>query len=230
MSAFSESTAIRTIRTKHVTSGCDVARENIRKLLERWARWRAYRAGSDLGFPKADSIGRAMSSMPSTKCTTCDGKGKVSGGKIGAAVQSIICPTCGGKGKVTLTARDIIIRIKNCPDCNTGKPTDRPGEVNGKTCIRCRGAGKIRTIRAKANPAFIPSTRPRSEYGDDPLSQKIDFLICTKLTEDQRTILVWEYTRNGTQAEKSEKLKITWDSYRKRVERAVTALEVVLDG
>jgi len=205
-----------------------VERENIRKLLERWARWRAYRAGSDLGFPKADSIGRALASMPSTKCTTCDGRGKVKGGKIGVAFQSVICPTCGGRGKVAMKARDIFVRVKNCPDCNYG-PKCTPGEINGKTCIRCRGVGKVRTVRAKANPAFIPSTRPRSEYGDDPMSQRIDWLICTELTENQQVILIWEYTRNGTQAEKADKLEITWDSYRKRVERAMTALEGAMD-
>jgi len=227
MSAFSESTAIQNTRTKAVTNGCDVARENIRKLLENWARWRVYRAGSDLGWPKSDSIGRALSSMPSTKCTTCDGKGKVPGGKIGLAVQSVICPTCGGNRRVTLKARDVFVRIKNCPDCNS-KPTDTPGEINGKTCLRCRGMGKVRTVRAKANPAFIPSTRPRSDYGDDPVSQRIDWLVVSKLTEIQRTVLIWEFTRNGTQTEKAAKLDCSQGYFSRVLGEAIAVIEEYL--
>lgn len=77
-------------------------KETIDDKMEQWARWRQYRAGNDLGWPKRDSIGRAMSGMPGTGCPTCGGKGQADGARVGAKAQHITCPTCGGSGRVKM--------------------------------------------------------------------------------------------------------------------------------
>ena len=38
--------------------------------------------------------------MPSTKCTICDGAGKVAGHRVGAWADHVECPNCAGKGKI----------------------------------------------------------------------------------------------------------------------------------
>ena len=136
----------------------------IQELLEKWARWRIH-FDHGLGYPQ-DSVGRALSGVPGTKCPICQGQGKVSGERIGVALQYIICPTCGGAGKVKM-------------------------DPNPK----------------KANPAFIRSTSPRIK--SDPMSEKIDYLVCTALEKDENAVIFMEYTRIGNQNQKLARLKKT---------------------
>lgn len=208
--------AIQTTARKTVTGGYVQNEIDIRDLLEKWARWRVYRANSYLGWPRADSLGRAMSGMPGTGCPTCGGKGKAPGAKLGIADQYVICPTCGGSGRAQLDVRDKRV-VKRCNAC------DGTGEVDHKWCHKCRGLGQLVEVEKKANPAFIPSTRPK-DFDEDTMSQRIDFLICTELTEFQRSILLWEYTRPGIQAEKAEKQGITVEAYWGRLHRAINTL------
>ena len=134
--------------------------------IENWARWRIYRAGNELGWPKRDSIGRAMSGMPSTKCIVCNGKGRIVEHDAYGRDIRIECKICAGQGKLAMD-----------PDPH------------------------------KANPAFIHATRGRNSYDDDPVSQKIDFIVCTELTEPEQAILTMEYTRVGNQNQKLHRLK-----------------------
>ncbi len=141
--------------------------------VEQWARWRIYRVGNDLGWPKRDSIGKAMSGVPSTRCPICKGEGRAPGHRVGSEARWVDpCPQCNGKGG-----------IKMDPDPK------------------------------KANPAYIHSTRSRDSYDDDPTSQKIDYIVCTELTESERSILFMEYTRAGNQNHKISRLKITHSAY-----------------
>lgn len=158
--------------------------EQVKLILERWARWRIFRAGNELGWPKRDSIGRAMSGMPSTKCIVCNGKGRVTVNDADKHVFKIECAVCGGKGKIAMD-----------PDPN------------------------------KANPAYIHSTKGRNFYDDDPTSQKVDFIVCTELTEDERSILLMEYTRVGTQNHKISRLRVTHSYYNSILVKAEKIIE-----
>ncbi len=74
----------------------------ITDLIEKWARWRIYRASNELGWPKRDSIGRALSGMPSTRCIICNGKGRVVEHDANGRDIRIECNTCAGQGKLAM--------------------------------------------------------------------------------------------------------------------------------
>lgn len=92
-------------------------------------------------------------------------------------------------------------------------------------CPGCGGSGKAKldSDPSKANPAFIPSTRPK-DYDDDEVSQRIDYIIANQLRSTLQAILFWEFTRPGSQFEKAGKMRITHDAYRVRLHRAIAAV------
>ncbi len=161
---------------------------NINELIEKWIRWRVYRAGNELGWPKRDSIGRALSGMPSTKCIVCDGKGRIVEHDADGRVIRIECRICAGQGKLAMD-----------PDPN------------------------------KANPAYIHSTRGRDSYDDDPTSQKIDYIVCTELSDNERAVLFMEYAGSGTQQIKAKKRGISQGYFSKILAEAIGKIEDNLD-
>ena len=99
------------------------------------------------------------------------------------------------------------------------------GEVNGRTCVICRGSGQRTVVEHKINPAHIRST---FRIPDDPLSQRIDRLVC-ELRRRHQLLGYWfvvdmEYcdNRGGTQALKAQRLLLQPDCYESRLRRAVT--------
>jgi hypothetical protein len=91
-----------------------------------------------------------------------------------------------------------------CPICN-GREKPR------HNCPVCGGDGRVKLEAKdnKANPAFITGNGPRTHYDDDPRSQRVDWLICTALTEYQRTVVISTYKVNGTQTQKARKMGIS---------------------
>lgn len=162
---------------------------DIRNHMERWARWRIYRATGELGWPRKTLLGKILDGLPSTRCPVCQGRGKVPVpvGRFGRELPWILCPQCHGDGKVK---------------------ADPHGE--------------------KANPAFIKGTYDPT-FGDDPLCQKIDRIVCSKLTEYERSIVIGEYTSNGTQAHKAERLNISQSYYSKLLGVALESIAQSLD-
>jgi len=109
---------------------------------------------------------------------------------------------------------------RDCPRCKdavTGASlgyvyVQAPGVARRRvTCPTCEGHRKVKLDAnpAKVNPALIRGNGPRRAFDDDPLSQKVDWLICVALTEDQRTVIIWQYTRPGTQEMKACRLGIS---------------------
>ncbi len=104
-----------------------------------------------------------------------------------------------------------------CKDAVTGASlgvvwVEAPGMARRKTaCPTCDGARKIKldVDPAKVNPALINGSGPRRGFDDDPLSQKVDWLVCVALTEDQRVVVLAQYTRAGTQEMKAGRLGIS---------------------
>lgn len=178
--------------------------QQVREWMERWARWRHFRHG---GYGKTLTE-KFVEGMPGTRCPACAGSGKR--GRLD-------CPTCEGAGKVRLEEGTHRMRITDCPHCERG-------EHAGRTCLHCRGSGKRVVIEHKVNPAHIRSTYLAP---DDPLSQRIDRLVCELRRREELLgyyFVVWaEYcdSRGGTQAIKAQRIFITPDCYRKRLERAV---------
>ena len=70
--------------------------------MEEWARWMTQR--NFHGWPAKTILGRCLDDMPTTKCTTCDGRGRLPGHEVGSTHQFITCDVCKGKGKIPMTA------------------------------------------------------------------------------------------------------------------------------
>jgi hypothetical protein len=181
----------------------------IQETLEGWARWRHDK--NRIGWPDKSITGKLLESMPGTYCPTCGGEGKAQGSKIGATYGYIICPTCGGNGRVKMElAPNTYIKIETCPHC-------KRGEVNGKTCIKCRGSGVIEINNIKINPASIKQTA-RAEPSH-AVGELIDKTLCewaaSPLTHKRFLVVVYEYTRLGRKQDKARKIGISDRHYRR---------------
>ena len=69
---------------------------------EEWARWLAQR--NFHGWPSKTVLGRCLDDMPTTKCTTCNGKGRLQGHEVGSTHAFLTCDVCKGKGKVPMAS------------------------------------------------------------------------------------------------------------------------------
>lgn len=197
---------------------------NIRELMEQWVRWRQYRHG---GIGKT-MLQRCMDGMPGTHCPTCGGGGRMPGRLIGRPSVRLPCPTCGGSGRARLYINHHRVRRRRCPDCMVKGISQ--GETNGRTCIRCRGSGWRVEEFDKSNPAFISSTYLEP---DKPALQRIDRLVCELRRRSEHgvrhTLLSYwlvidaEYCdhRGGTQEIKANRMGISYESYKKRLQRAL---------
>ena len=54
------------------------------------------------GWPAKTILGRCLDDMPTTKCTTCDGRGRLQGHEVGSSHAFIVCEICKGKGRVSM--------------------------------------------------------------------------------------------------------------------------------
>jgi hypothetical protein len=197
--------------------------DDIRELMERWARWRHFRYG---GYGKT-LTDKFIEGMPGTNCKACGGAGRMPVGRHGNAQQFIICEECGGTGRVKLDDKATISRVLPCPaECGPrdDRRDEKYGEINGKTCIRCRGAGTVTISHVKVNPAFI-----RSTYIEpcDPVGERIDRLVC-ELRQRPKTqsyyLVIWyEYcdARGGTHETKARRIFLTCSAFEKRLERGM---------
>lgn len=132
-------------------------------------------------------------------------------GKIMDGMPGTNCWKCRGSGKILIEAPGIAKARVDCPICD--------------------GAGKVKLDYnpEKANPAFITGSGPRFGYNDDPISQRVDWLICTELTEDQRVVLIEEFTRPGNKYSKMRRLNIRLRTYDDLLGEALDRLEEMLD-
>jgi hypothetical protein len=117
---------------------------------------------------------------------------KVPLGKLQDGIPTNKCPICIGREKP----------YQNCPVCG--------GD----------GRVKLEANDSKANPAFITGNGPRIHYDDDPRSQRVDWLICTALTEDQRIVVISTYRSNGTQDHKARKMGISREYFSRLLGKA----------
>lgn len=91
------------------------------------------------------------------------------------------------------------------------------------TCPVCSGnrTVKIDTSPAKANPVLIRGNGSRYGWNDDPISQKVDLIICTLLTDRQKEVVIEEFTKGGTMRNKIQRLRMTYSQYNGHLDIAV---------
>ena len=202
--------------------------------MERWARWSAGREGdTSLGWPRITIIGTLIRDMPTTKCFTCNGDGRVPGWKVGSTLAFLTCPTCSGKGKIDADPNirgPVTTPCIYCKSPDTGKSM---GETEGKTCIHCRGSSMMpmpanydgRTPGSAVNPAFLRSTKMGGYVENDPISQRIDFLICTAITEDERVVIMHEYRWSRTRQQALARLHVSSQYFTETLADALRSIE-----
>lgn len=91
------------------------------------------------------------------------------------------------------------------------------------TCPVCGGQRNVKMDYSpnKANPTLIHGSGSRYGWNDDPVSQKIDQIICIKMTERQKEVVIYEFTKNGTMRDKIKKLRMTYSQYNGHLDEAV---------
>ena len=116
-----------------------------------------------------------------------------------------------------------------CKDAVTGASVgfihiDAEGIAQQKvTCPVCEGQRKVKMDYSpnKANPMLIHGSGSRYGWNDDPVSQKIDMIICTVMTEEQKAVVIQEFTKNGTQNDKIRRLRMTHSAYNGLLDMAI---------
>lgn len=136
---------------------------------------------------------------------------KVILGKLQDGMPGTGCPACGGTGKAPGTVYGIARKRIKCP--------------------RCNGEGKVKldTAGNQCNPAYIMPTG-RYHADDDPRSQRVDWLVCTALTEYQRTVVMATYTTNGSQDHKARKMGVSQQYFSVLLGQAHTQIMRGLDN
>lgn len=202
-----------------------------RYYLERWVRW-AFGAR----IYGRSTIGKLMDGLRSTTCATCRGRKRVEGWKVGSDATWVDpCPACSGEGHIRADLGvDRYVRTVDCTQCldtATGRPV---GEVNGRTCFRCRGAKRYTIVREKVNPAGIRATRHHgANQDDDPVSAQIDRLVAGWRVSDHTVwlyeVVMMEYSENGTQAAKARSMWVSTSFYEKKLKDAHGRVSVLVD-
>lgn len=121
---------------------------DVRHYLEQWARWPTVLRSSSSGY-NGTVIGRLVSGKRMRVCTLCEGERRIPGKRVGVKHPIIVCPRCNGEGNEAATldtdGRQRLVRCEVCKPAE-GDSTARPGEINGRTCVPCRGSGWRRLL------------------------------------------------------------------------------------
>ncbi len=198
-------------------------RQDIREMMESWARWCWCRRG---GMPAVTQLGKVIEGLPRTTCPECRGWKRTR--------QHSVCPKCDGTGRVRLDPHPPRTRTIPCPapGCRYTKDGSQIGEIGNRTCHRCYGAGEIVVVEQQINPAFIPSTWREP---DDRITQRIDRLVAELRRRDKLLgyyyVVRAEYrdARAGDQRVRAERMHISHENYRLRLFRVLTWIEYGLD-
>lgn len=95
-----------------------------------------------------------------------------------------------------------------------------------QNCPVCGGDGRVKleTHDNKAIPSMIRGNGRNLTWDDDPVAQKIDWIVCTKLDEDQRVIVVYEFIRSGNRNQKISRLRIRHSTYNEILDSALISV------
>ena len=94
-------------------------------------------------------------------------------------------------------------------------------------CPVCHGDRRVKIDHSpsKANPMLIHGSGSRYGWNDDPVSQKVDLIICTIMTDKQKCVVIQEFTKNGTLRDKIQRLRMTYSQYNGYLDEAVETVE-----
>lgn len=201
----------------------------------RWAEWRK-NGCHGRAWPTMSMTGKIMQGMRSTVCPSCRGEGRMPGWRIDSDLAWIDpCPQCHGWGKVSgdLEAETRTSTIP-CFDCGGTYRHRRmvpgKGDLNGMTCIKCRGSGVRLKEFERINPASIRATRfVGANEDDDPPSMMIDRTVAGWSAYDGtwwfHKIAVVEYAVGGTQEMKGSRLGCSQAFYARTLRLVHAAIE-----
>lgn len=174
----------------------------------------------DGGYGHISLTGQFMQGMPSTTC-------KCRGGNPD-------CILCDGSGRISGELRSEMKPLTiECDMCDRDKWGYPSGEINGRTCFKCRG-GKARLLIAqKINPAGIKSTKMVGSIGfTDHVFEAIESTVRewgkANETRMYRKVVLREYFYNGTQEMKADALRISRTFYIRKLREAYQVIEPIL--
>lgn len=180
--------------------------------LEQWARWRSNGCRAIYGGGVPCMTGKLLAGMGTSICHVCKGEGRAPGFRVGVAAAFVDpCPQCSGWGRTRSGDLDAMKRTRtiDCPDCQDAFGV-AIGEVNGRTCITCKGSKRKQLVLFfQVNPASISTTRfVGANEDDDPISQMIDRTVAGWQMRDETLwfyiVTVVEYAIGGTQQYKAD--------------------------
>jgi hypothetical protein len=124
-----------------------------------------------------------------------------------------------------------------CKDALTGASVgfihiDAEGLAKQKvTCPVCSGARQVKIdySPSKANPMLISGNGNRYGWNDDPLSQRIDWLVCMVIDDDERIVVMAEFTQNGNRNRKIARIRITHSVFNDLLDSALGKIAKNLD-
>lgn len=151
--------------------------------IEAMWQWVAYRSSGDYGAISgiygtgSNLLGRLQNGKRFQVCKRCNGDGRipVPGYKVRQR-----CPVCKGARYFFEDLAPIDeakpVACKTCEVIEYGVARST-GEVNGATCISCRGSGERIETKRTVHPALIPGTRRYSRATIDMRSALINQLV-----------------------------------------------------
>lgn len=213
--------------------------------MDRWVLYRS--AGSSGGVVGGSGLTGVLGGLQGGKrvqtCRRCEGKKFIipQGYKTKRR-----CPNCDGDGEfLEDLAPKNSMRIRPCEFCTAivnGKrqPT---GEINGRTCHKCRGS-KLRTIiKRTIHPAMIRSTRGyfMPEFGsvvsrEDKISGRINREVFSWLEVDAKvwwhyvTMAAYDLEDRRTQEQKAAQMGISPQFFSKTLKLALLKVQEVIES
>jgi hypothetical protein len=192
-------------------------RDYTKACLERWAKW-LY--GANVG--EISLTGRLMAGVRANVCPNWVED------MLAQRAHDAFCPLCGGKGRLKMELRaQRRARPVPCSIC------DPDGKFMGDWCWRCHGTRVVEIVELPINPAGIHGTRHvgAKDIGD-PVCTAIDDLVASWREADAtiwwHRVITFEYTRNGTQPMKAERLHISLSFYEKRLREAHDCVDTMI--
>lgn len=122
-------------------------------------------------------------------------------GKLLDGMPGIKCPACLGAKRLECGVIGHVVQYITCPQCSGQGEVKHDGDIH------------------KVNPYFIRSTAGYVEK-EDPVSERVDWLYCTDLTELERNIIWSEYALNGNRNQKISRLRVTHQYYNDELDKA----------
>jgi hypothetical protein len=205
--------------------------------MERWARWRWHGGtGSGMAFGGSGNVlGRLQGSKRWVQCGRCVGKGRV---PIPGMNTHQRCPRCKGARKVFEDLQPIArTSTRDCELCRVlveGKWCST-GEINGRTCHKCRGAKFVVETERHVHPATIAGTRWYGRQDPDPLASRINLTVIAWKEHNatywmHRVVIEWYNGDGATQEQKAARMDVSQPWFAKNLKLALLRIQWLIEN